>query len=221
MALLLTFAFVVMTVTTLIALVRPSAAPIVAAPAVVQPAQPTVNTGPVNLTTNPGRTVGTNATAPLVVEFADFQCPYCRQFAAGAQKGIVAAAKQGKVRFAYKYFPFLGQESFDAAYAAECANRQGKFWEYEDLLTTNWQGENVGGFAPERLKAFAAQIKLDATKFDACLDDQETAAIIDAEIAEGRQAGVRGTPTFYVNSRLFNAPSFQSADKWATIWGGR
>lgn len=225
LALLMTFAFILMLVVTFVALVRPvGASPVTQAqvpttPAVMQ-LQP-VSTTVINLMTTPGHTLGTNANAPLIVEFADFQCPYCRKFAAGAQKGIEQAAQQGKVRFAYKYFAFLGPESFDSAYAAECANRQGKFWEYHDLLTTNWQGENVGSFTVDRLKIFAAQLKIDSSKFNNCLDTQETKSIIDADIAEARNAGVRGTPTFYVNGRLFNTPALDSLTGWSSIWGGQ
>ena len=130
------------------------------------------------------------------------------------------ALKQGKLKFTYKYFPFLGQESFDAAYAAECANRQGKFWEYTDQLAIGWQGENAGSFTKDNLKKWAGLLKLDTAKFNGCLDNQETKPVIDADIAEARSLNVRGTPTFFVNGKLFNAPSLDSAMGWATIWGG-
>ena len=167
------------------------------------------------------RTLGANANAPDLVEFADFQCPYCRKFSIGAERGLEDAIKQGKLKFTYRYFPFLGQESFDAAYAAECANRQGKFWEYTDQLAIGWQGENVGSFTRDNLKKWAGQLKLDVGKFNACLDNQETKSVIDADIAEARSLNVRGTPTFFVNGKLFNAPSLDRAVDWATIWGGQ
>jgi protein-disulfide isomerase len=222
-ALLMTFAFILMLVVTLVALLRPVGASLVTQVPVAQSqgsvtvsALPTVTFAPRTVTSN-SRTLGTNANAPEIVEFADFQCPYCRKFALGAGRGLEEAIKQGKVRVTYKYFPFLGQESFDAAYAAECANRQGKFWEYADLLTVGWQGENIGSFTKDNLKKWAGQLKLNTAKFDACLDNQETKSVVDADIIEARSLNVRGTPTFFVNGKLYNAPSLDWSAGWITI----
>ena len=226
-ALLMIFAFILMLIVTFVALARPVGASQVTQIPVAQSqgsatasVLPTVTFAPRTVTSN-SRTLGTNVNAPEIVEFADFQCPYCRKFAIGSGRGLEEAIKQGKVRFTYKYFPFLGQESFDAAYAAECANRQGKFWEYTDLLTIGWQGENLGSFTYERLKSMAIQIKLDSVAFTSCLNTQATKAIIDADITEGRTMGVRGTPTFYVNGRLFNPPALDGLTGWSSIWGVR
>ncbi len=116
--------------------------------------------------------------------------------------------KTGKVKFTYKYYPvvdFIGQrgvnESHWAAYAAECANVQSKFWEYHDKLFQVHSGEFVGTYTKANLKKYAADIGLDTAKFNTCLDNEETKPIIDAALTEVNQAGIRGTPTFLANGK--------------------
>jgi protein-disulfide isomerase len=95
-------------------------------------------------------------------------------------------------------------ESHWAAYAAECGNEQGKFWEYHDRLFAVWQGEFFGTFTKDKLKKYAADLGLDTTKFNQCLDTERTKSIVDAEVAEAESLGIQGTPTFLVNGRLLN-----------------
>jgi protein-disulfide isomerase len=92
-------------------------------------------------------------------------------------------------------------ESHWSAYAAECANRQGKFWEYHDKLYIEWRGTFVGAYSKLNLKKYAADLGLDTAKFNPCIDNDETASVIQAEIAEAEGAGIRGTPTFLINGR--------------------
>ncbi len=98
-------------------------------------------------------------------------------------------------------------ESYWAAYAAECANEQGKFWEYHDKLFDEWRGEYVGVYLKPNLKKFAADLKLDTEKFNTCLDTERTKAVIDAEIAEANRLGINSTPTFFVNGKQFQVRS--------------
>ncbi len=98
-------------------------------------------------------------------------------------------------------------ESHWAAYAAECANRQGKFWEYHDKLFNEWRGEFVGTFNKPNLKKYATDLKLDTATFNKCIDNDETAAVILADIAEADRLGVRGTPTFLINGRALQVTS--------------
>ena len=107
----------------------------------------------------------------------------------------------GKVNFVYKHSAFLGQESVWAAQAAECAADQGKFWEYHDLLFDKQNGENVGLFTKEKLIAYAKELNLDAAKFDPCLQQDETLQRVISDTQEGRQVGVTGTPTFFINGK--------------------
>ncbi len=107
----------------------------------------------------------------------------------------------GKVRFGYWHFAFLGQESFWAAEASECAAEQGKFWEYHDLLFERHQGENVGTYSKENLKRFAAELGLDTERFNECLDSGKYADLVRADTITARSLGVRSTPTFLINNR--------------------
>jgi len=107
----------------------------------------------------------------------------------------------GKVQLVYKQYPFLGQESTWAAVAAECAADQGKFWEYHDLLFERQQGENQGAFTKDKLIGFGKELGLDTTKFDKCVNEDQTAGRVQADLQEGQQLGVRGTPNFFVNGQ--------------------
>ena len=106
------------------------------------------------------------------------------------------------MKFTYKYFPiFPTGESVWAAQAAECANQQGRFWEYHDRLFQVWSGENVGVYTKPRLKQYAADLKLDTTTFSQCLDTDKTLSVVQTDIAEGMRLGIHQTPTFLVNDR--------------------
>jgi len=138
-----------------------------------------------------------------VVEYSDFQCPFCQRVALGIlpqlQKEYIGS---GQVRFVYRHFAFLGTESVWAAEAAECAGEQGKFWEYHDILFANQRGENEGAFAIDRLKAFARDLGLDGAAFDACLDGERYLAKVQADRAAGQAQGVRSTPTIVVGESI-------------------
>jgi len=108
----------------------------------------------------------------------------------------------GQVRFAFRHFAFIGEESRWAAEASECANEQGGFWDYYDKLFEEQAGENVGTFSTENLKRFAADLDLDTEQFNECLDSGKYEAKVEQETAQGWQEGVRGTPTLFVNGRL-------------------
>jgi protein-disulfide isomerase len=154
---------------------------------------------PERVATGEGRVLG-DANAPVtVVEYADFQCPVCKK----AETSIISQiekdyVQQGKVKIEFRMFPFLGQESFNAAQAAEAARDQGKFWEYHDALF-NAQGlENSGTFTYEKLVALAQKVGLDVPKFEATLSANTYLAPIQAEADAARAAGVLSTPTFFV-----------------------
>ncbi len=102
-------------------------------------------------------------------------------------------------------------ESTWAAEAAECANQQGKFWEYHDLLFSKWRGENVGTFTKANLKQYAASLNLDAATFNSCIDGDKTKSVVDADAAEAARLGVNGTPSFFVNNRTLSLQSLDFA----------
>ncbi|HEV7424691.1 MAG TPA: thioredoxin domain-containing protein [Candidatus Paceibacterota bacterium] len=95
-----------------------------------------------------------------VVEYADFQCPFCGKLFQETEPTIMNYVKDGKIDFVYRDFPFLGSESIRAAIAARCAADQGKFWEYHDYLYNHQSGENQGAFSDVNLKSFASVLKL-------------------------------------------------------------
>ena len=141
--------------------------------------------------------------APVtIIEFADFQCPYCGRFFAETKPQIDEQYMQkGKVRFAYFNFAFLGPESNWAAEAAECAADQDKFWEYHDKLYDSQSGENQGAFSKDNLKQFAEELGLDTSAFNECLDSGKYAQLIQDESSLASSIGVRSTPTFLINGQ--------------------
>jgi protein-disulfide isomerase len=142
--------------------------------------------------------------APVTfIEFADFQCPFCKQF----QDEAFAQLKSkyidtGIVKFYFLHFPFLGDESQAAAVAAECARQQGKFWQYHDLLYETQAMENSGAFSGAVLAKLANQGGLSAAKFAACQKDPKTAAAVTAQFQAGEAAGVQATPSIFINGKL-------------------
>lgn len=162
-------------------------------PAVVDPGQFTVRAA--NTKSSPGAKV-------TIIEFSDFQCPFCGRYQQTVHPALFKEyVDSGKVNFVYKHSAFLGQESVWAAQAAECAADQGKFWEYHDLLFSRQNGENQGAFNKDKLIGFAKEMGLDMAKFEPCLTNDETLARVTADTQEGQKAGVRGTPTFFINGQ--------------------
>jgi|WetSurMetagenome_2_1015567.scaffolds.fasta_scaffold65529_3 protein-disulfide isomerase len=147
-----------------------------------------------------GLTMG-DPKAPILVEvYSDFQCPFCKKFAAEVEPGIVKDfVATGKVY--YKYIPYkvIGPESDAAASAAYCAGDQNKFWEYHDILFANQTGEEVGDFTDKRLLAFAEKIGLDTTSFKACYNSNKYINQLQLDMNEGIKVKVDGTPSIYVN----------------------
>lgn len=131
-----------------------------------------------------------------IVEFSDFQCPFCGK----AQPTIEEVLKNynGSVRLVYKHFPLtqIHQYSLKAAEASECTDEQGKFWEYHDILFKN---QNALGIAD--LKKYASQLGLDTTQFNECLDSNKMADRVAKNFEEGQKAGVSGTPAFFINGQ--------------------
>jgi protein-disulfide isomerase len=144
------------------------------------------------------------ADAPVTFEmFGDFQCPACGEFA----RSIEPPFKQqyidtGKVRFIWRDFPWIGDESFDAAQAARCAGKQGRFWAYHDFLYANQRGENAGQFVPANLQAFAASLGLDQPLFNACNQQGQDLPALNDALRFGVSKGVDVTPTFLINGDL-------------------
>jgi protein-disulfide isomerase len=164
-------------------------------------AKPSIPTAPAQ--NNAGRVLG-QASAPVTLDmYSDFQCPICRR-AELTLRGLASKyIDTGKAKVVYHNFAFIGPESEWAAQAAECANDQGKFWEYASYLFDHQTGENVGAFSRENLKKFAGELKLDTTAFNACFDSNKYASLIQQENNEANSRNITSTPTFYVNGQRF------------------
>lgn len=118
------------------------------------------------------------------------------------------------MRFGYWHFAFLGQESFYAAEASECAGDQDAFWEYHDLLFESQAGENQGAFEKDKLKQLAADLKLDTTAFDECLDSGKYTQRVQEMTSTAQSIGVSSTPAFVVNGRaIVGAQPFQTFEQ--------
>jgi protein-disulfide isomerase/predicted transcriptional regulator len=136
------------------------------------------------------------ATAPItIVEFSDFECPYCGK--AEPSVKAVMDAYPGKIRLVYRDFPLpMHPRAPKAAEAAHCAADQGKYWEMHEKLFANSTKLEL-----QNLKAYARDIGLDGGKFDQCLDSGEKAKLVDMHKKAGDEAGVSGTPAFFINGR--------------------
>jgi protein-disulfide isomerase len=147
--------------------------------------------------------------APVVViEYSDFQCPYCQAFAQGAGEQLREEyVANGDVRFVYRHFAFLGPESFSAALASECAEAQGRFWDYHDKLFEQQAAENSGAFDDGQLKRYAGELGLDQEAFDTCLDSKQFENIVEAEIEEAQRRRINSTPSVLVNGQLITGAS--------------
>ncbi len=155
---------------------------------------------------DPARRRG-NPYAPVqIIEFSDFQCPYCRR----AQPVIDAVlAKYGdKVSHSFRDFPLreIHPRAQQAAEAARCAADQGKFWEYHKLLYANF-----GQLSRENLAAHAQALQLDAPAFAACLDSKKHADAVEADFQLGLRSGISSTPNFFVNGIAVVGAQPQSA----------
>ena len=139
-----------------------------------------------------------SASAPVtLVEFSDFQCPFCARVRPTLMQ--VLEAYGDRVRIVWKDFPLtsIHPQAFKAAEAGQCAREQGKFWEYHDRLFANQQA-----LQPELLKKYAADMGLDAAAFGACLDGAKYAERVKAQIGVGNELGVASTPSVFINGRM-------------------
>ena len=144
-----------------------------------------------------------SSTAPVtLVEYADYQCPFCATWAKTVEPQIVTNyVNTGKVRIEWHDMAWMGNESKAAANAARCAGDQGKYWAYHDLLYESQGAQNSGAFSTAHLKAFGARLGLDTKTFDACVDADTYGAAVQADYAEATQLGITGTPAFFVNGQ--------------------
>jgi len=137
------------------------------------------------------------AEAPItLVEFSDFHCPFCKQSQATLKQ--LLERYSGKVKLVYRDFPLdqLHPQARAAAEAARCANDQGKFWQYHDVLF-----QRPPDAAPQVLRTYAEQIGLDAAAFDRCLTSGIHREAVDRDVEDAARLGLTGTPAFFINGR--------------------
>jgi protein-disulfide isomerase len=147
----------------------------------------------VNVAYDPARVRGNPKAPIMIVEFSDYQCPYCHQAEPTVQ--AILAKYGDKVTLSYRDFPLraIHDHAEVAAEASRCALEQGKFWEYHDQL---FKSANLD---KEALIGYAKDAKLDDKQFESCLTSEKYKAQIDKDLDEGRKAGINGTPAFFIN----------------------
>ena len=164
---------------------------------------------------NPNELSLGDPTAPVTVEvFEDFQCPACRYFTESVQPLLIEhLITPGKVYYTFRHYPFIdgagakaGGESDQAANASMCANEQGKFWDMQEILFANWNGENQGNLSDRRLQAMAESVGLEMNSFNDCFGANKYEAEIQADFDRGEEIGVSGTPSVFVNGNKVGQP---------------
>lgn len=150
--------------------------------------------------------------APVtIIEFSDYQCPYCARFYTDTLPKLEETyIKTGKAKLIMRDFPLsFHQFAQKASEAAECADDQGKYWEYHNKLFDNQQALDIAS-----LKKYAKDLSLDTAKFDSCLDTGKYTAEVQKDFQDGQKAGVSGTPSFFVNgNRIVGAQPFPAFEQ--------
>jgi protein-disulfide isomerase len=158
------------------------------------PARPSEVVAHVSVSGNP--MLG-NPEAPLtLIEFSDYQCPYCRRFFEATLPALQAEyIDTGKLRYVFRDFPLdrIHPQARKVAEAAHCAGEQGKYWEMHDLLFQHQKALQL-----EQLQAYGRSLGLDSSTFTACLEEAKYASEVQKDIEDGTAAGVHGTPSFFL-----------------------
>jgi len=150
-----------------------------------------------NVDTENAQMQGPEKAAVTLVEFADYECPYCQKVALDVKK--LQADYGDRVAFTFKDFPLpMHTRAEKAAEASRCASKQGKFWEFHDELFHSRELD------VDQLKAQARALKLDSAAFDKCLDSGEEAAAVEKDRKEGVRLGITGTPSFFINGHFLS-----------------
>ena len=153
--------------------------------------------------------VGRAGAPVMIVEFSDFQCPYCQRLAPTLDK--VVETYGDRVQLVFRQFPLgIHANAQKAAEASLCAAEGGKFWEMHDKMF-----ENIHSLASDELKELARSIELDSGAFDECLDSGRYADQVASDIEAGRLAGVTGTPAIFINGRFLSGA--QPFEKIASV----
>ncbi len=157
-----------------------------------------------------------------IVEFSDFQCPFCAKFHETTLPQLEQNyIKTGKVNFVYRDFPIqnIHPNAAPAALASECADDQGKFWEMHDLIFENqqiWKDLPISQ-SVELYKKYALDIGLDSNEFDSCMDSGKHLDEIQKDLNDGRAYGISGTPGFFVGNEKIGFIPITGAQPYSTF----
>jgi len=160
-----------------------------------------------NLSEDDDPYMGPKKAKVAMIEFSDFQCPFCRQLWKDTVQKIkseyIDAGKS--VKFVYRDFPLsLHAMAQTYAEAGECADEQGKFWEMHDKIFEEQENLGAGTIANldiNNVKKWAQELQLDTNKFNNCLDSGKYKTEVQKDLIDGKAAGVRGVPTVFINGR--------------------
>lgn len=146
--------------------------------------------------------LGNPSASVTIVEFGDYQCHQCYDWHHNVKPSVTRDyIDTGKVNLVFMDLAFLGSDSTNAAQASYCAEDQGFYWDYHDLLYNSQEPEIDGGWAnSERLKTFAFSLGLDMDLFDSCLDSGKYSKRVQYNIEQAHEHGVQGTPRFFIVS---------------------
>ena len=151
------------------------------------------------LTENGSPILGNPNAVVTLIEFGDYQCFFCNKFFHDTEGQIFQDyVETGKVKVVFKDFTIIGPDSITAAHGAHCADDQGMFWEYHDILYNNWSGENNGWASPDNLLGFAQEIGLDTDQWTECMLSNTHQQLLVSSNNDARSLGLTGTPAFFV-----------------------
>lgn len=143
-----------------------------------------------------------------MIVFSDFQCPFCQKFVKESYATLKSKyIDTNKITFIFRHFPLnnIHRNAQKAGEGAECANRQGRFSDYHDVLFAKMKPDGAGLNVNE-LKQYALELGLDTVKFNKCLDGGEATEVVNQDLEAGRKIGISGTPTIFINGeRLVGA----------------
>ncbi|HUV83091.1 MAG TPA: DsbA family protein [archaeon] len=150
---------------------------------------------------------GSNDAPVTMIEFSDYECPFCGKYYQQTFSLIEENYIQtGKVKYVFRDYPLkFHQHAKPAAEATECADEQGKYWEYHKILF-----ENQNALDNESLKQYALDLGLDGTAFNECLDSGRMASEVETDFQDGISYGITGTPSFFINgNKVVGAKSYE------------
>jgi len=163
-------------------------------PPTTTPSPTTAPIGRVEVSTEGSAYLGPEDAPVVIVEFSEFACPFCKRFHDNTLP-LILENYGDRVKFVFRHF-IVHELARKASEASECANEQGKFFEYHDLLFER------GGLDDASLKSYAEELELDTEQFDECFDSGKYAEKVQKDMLDGRAAGVTGTPAFFINGRI-------------------